>query len=272
MKKIVQLSLIVLLGMFVFTGAYAGDASSQGGDAQAASSGTKDWTFNLTPFYLWAISIDGDTTIGSNAGDVSADFSDIFDKLEAAFIVNFQGLYQNRWGFIFDYNYLDLSDSGTIQASIGRIPVSIFHESDVRLHLVELDGFYRLTYEKHDFDFKFGLRYTSFDPEIKIGPQPRILGEKQSWVDPLVGMRWFWHFADQWKLIVNGDVGGFGIGSNFSFQAGALVDWQPFKHVSFLAGYRVLYQDYDDGTSGTPGYFDIKATYHGPLIGVSFNW
>jgi hypothetical protein len=272
MKRIVPLGLIFLIVMFVFTWAYAGDAASQGGDAQASSSGAKDWTFNLTPFYLWAVSMDGDVTLGSNTGDFGADFGDIIDKLEAAFIVNFQGLYQNRWGFIFDYNYMGFSDSGTIPASIAGMPVSISQDADIDVHLVELDGFCRLTHEKHDFDFKFGFRYTSFDPEIKIGPQQRTLGEKQSWVDPLVGMRWMWHFADRWTLIVNGDIGGFGIGTDFSWQAGALLNWQPFKHVSFVAGYRALYQDYDDDTLGTPSFFDMEATYHGPLLGVSFSW
>jgi len=270
MQKIVQLSLILLLGMFAFTGAYAGDVSASGGDTHSASSDKKDWKFNLAPFYLWAISIDGDATLGANSPDVSADFGDIIDRLDAALIVNFQGVYQNKWGFVLDYKYLSLSDSGTIPVNIGGISFLIPHDSDFTIHLVELDGFYRVTYQNHDFDFKFGGRYTSFDPEVKIGRQN--LGEKQNWVDPLIGMRWIWHFAERWKLFVTGDIGGFGIGSSFSWQAGALVDWQPFKHVSFVAGYRALYQDYEDGTSGTPDYFNIQATYHGPLLGVSFRW
>lgn len=60
--------------------------------AEDPSSEKKDWEFNLAPFYLWALSIEGEQTIGSNRGDIAADFDDIFDKLETAFIFNSQGM------------------------------------------------------------------------------------------------------------------------------------------------------------------------------------
>jgi hypothetical protein len=66
--------------------------------------------------------------------------------------------------------------------------------------------------------------------------------------------------------------GDFGIGTDSFWQAEAFVDRQPFKQVSFVAGYRALYHDYDDGSLGTWGFFDIEATYHGPFVGVSFRW
>ncbi len=77
-------------------------------------------------------------------------------------------------------------------------------------------------------------------------------------------------FSEKWAFILRGDIGGFGIGSDFSTQGLALIDWQPFKYVSFLAGYRALYQDYEDGSGAD--LFRFKATMHGPLIGINFRW
>jgi hypothetical protein len=48
-----------------------------------------NWEFNLAPFYLWAVSIDGDVEIGPQGNNVSLDFGDIFDNLESVFIVSF---------------------------------------------------------------------------------------------------------------------------------------------------------------------------------------
>lgn len=63
----------------------------------------------------------------------------------------------------------------------------------------------------------------------------------KDWVDPIIGLRWLWGFSDRWSLKLRGDIGGFGVGSDFAWQAAGLIDWQPFKYVSFIGGYRALY-------------------------------
>jgi len=40
-----------------------------------------------------------------------------------------------------------------------------------------------------------------------------------------MGVRWNWRFADGWSLIARGDIGGFGLGSEFSWHALGLVEW-----------------------------------------------
>ncbi len=54
--------------------------------AEDKSSGS-DWEFALAPFYLWAVSLDGDVVVGPQGNSVSMDFGDIFENLEAAFIL-----------------------------------------------------------------------------------------------------------------------------------------------------------------------------------------
>lgn len=225
--------------------------------------GGKNWEWNLAPFYLWAVSLDGNQTLGSNTGDIKVSFDQIFDNLDAAFIVNFQGIYRNQWGFIFDYNYLNVSDSATV-------PPGVKKSADAKLQLAELDGFHRWNFSDHALDLRFGLRGVSMDTDVQAGPFKA--NQKIEWLDPIIGGRWVWRLADRWKLSLAVDIGGAGIGSDLTWQAIGLIDWQPFKYVSFIGGYRALYFDYEKGNRGKRNYYNLDATMHGPVIGINFRW
>lgn len=67
-----------------------------------------------------------------------------------------------------------------------------------------------------------------------------------------------------------GDIGGFGVGSDFTWNVIGLIQWQPWKYAGILAGYRVLDQDYEDG-SGL-GRFKWDMRLHGPVLPVNFIW
>ena len=143
-----------------------------------------------------------------------------------------------------DFSYIDIKGS--------QGPLSVKFKNI----LAEADGLYRFISGEHNVDFLFGLRYTS--QETNIDPTP--LSISKNWTDPIVGARWLWNFTARWSLRVRGDLGGFGVGSDFTWQALALVEWQPFKHFSFAGGYRALYQDFEDGSG--PALFRYKATLH----------
>lgn len=243
MRKILKIILFVTLMISTSTITVPAEESSQ-----------KNWQWRLSPLYLWGVSISGDQTIGRATVPLELDFSDIFSNLEAVFTANFEGMYNNKWGFLIDYSYIDIKgDQG---------PLSVKFENT----LAEVDGLYRLMSGEHNLDLLFGLRYT--EQETTVEPTP--LSVNPDWTDPVIGGRWMWDFADQWTLIVRGDIGGFGAGSDFTWQALGLVEWQPFKYVSFVGGYRALYQDYEDGSG--PSFFKYDATLHGPLLGLNIKW
>ncbi len=76
--------------------------------------------------------------------------------------------------------------------------------------------------------------------------------------------------ADKWSLSLYGDIGGFGVSSDFTWQGFGLIDFQPWKNVAFIAGYRAIGTDYETG-SGTDK-FTFDTTVHGPIIGVDIRW
>ena len=222
-----------------------------------------DWTFNLAPFYLWGINIDGDLSAGPVTAPVKVPFEDVFDSLEAAFVVHFETLYKRQWGVIVDIDYLDVENKMSL-------PMGISQNIDLNLTLAEFSGFYRIQHDSHTFDIIAGLRYIDMENTVSVVGGPTLLDDNQDWTDPLIGARWMWGFADGWSLIARGDIGGFGVGSDFSWHALGLVEWQPWKHASFIAGYRALDVDYEDGSGRD--YFSMDATIHGPVIGLNFKW
>ena len=55
-----------------------------------------------------------------------------------------------------------------------------------------------------------------------------------------MGGRYLRELNDQWTLILRADIGGFGVGSEFVWNVSGLVDYQPWKHISIIGGYRAL--------------------------------
>jgi len=94
--------------------------------------------------------------------------------------------------------------------------------------------------------------------------------QRKDWIDPYVGLRWKWNFADKWATRLRGDVGGFGIGSTITWNAVGLLDYKPWQHVGFFGGYRVLYQDYSTGSGSHR--FSYDAYMHGPVLGLNISW
>jgi hypothetical protein len=230
----------------------------------------KNWEWDLTPLYLWAVNMDGEMTVANQTIPLVLDFDQIFDRLEGVFTLHFEGLYKRKWGFLFDISRINIGDSTTTR--IGTFNV------DFEDTMVELGGIYRF-YEKgpHIFEGLGGARFTNMDTEVTItGGLPILpsrLESKQEWWDPIVGVRYKWQISEKWRLSLRGDIGvGFGAGdtSDSTWNAIGLIFFHPWKHVGFLGGYRALNQDYETGSGIQQFKYDMLM--HGPVIAVNITW
>ena len=73
--------------------------------------------------------------------------------------------------------------------------------------------------------------------------------------------------------ILDGDIGGFGVGSDITYNPIGTVGWDMTvfgNDATLHAGYRVLYQDYEDGSGADRFAYDV--TTHGPMIGMNFQF
>ncbi len=222
--------------------------------AKAGEESESGWKWRLAPMYLWAVNLQGDATIGPVSAPVNAKFSDVFNNLEGFLSANFEGVHNNRWGFIVDFSWMDIS---------GNQGMATLNFEYIQF---EVDGYYRVVTGRQTFDWLLGVRYYSHD--LELIPTPVAVSE--DWADPVVGARWTTPLAEKWTLSLRGDIGGFGAGSDLSWQAAGFVVFQPWKHVSIFTGVRALGVDYETG-SGLDRY-EYDVTTWGPVLGVNLKW
>lgn len=75
---------------------------------------------------------------------------------------------------------------------------------------------------------------------------PTNASADKSWTDPIIGARAQWNIDDKWFLAGKGDVGGFGVGSDFAWNLQATVGYQFTETISAELGYRYYQTDYSD--------------------------
>ncbi len=69
----------------------------------------------------------------------------------------------------------------------------------------------------------------------------------ERWVDPYVGFAGRYNLSKAWYLTGKADIGGFGIGSELTWQASCALGCQLTRSMFVETGYRYLYTDYNHG-------------------------
>lgn len=254
-----------------------------------------------TTLYGWLTSITGSVAVNGNEVKIDADFSDTASEMDS--LVALMGYTEARkkpWGVYLDLVYANIGFTGGSARATSPIPgltISADTQSgvDLALMVAELGGMYELgSWETSKggttgLDVLAGVRYfhTSVDLSYEITGAVNLppLGLSQEgsfavarsgdidWVDPMIGLRLRHDFAGGDRLQLRGDIGGFGVGSEFSWQLMAAYahdfTWGD-SVLSLAVGYRVLDVDYSTG-SGL-NQFDFNTTLHGPLLGLTFRW
>jgi hypothetical protein len=81
-------------------------------------------------------------------------------------------------------------------------------------------------------------------------PLNQTYGFYDSWADPLVGLRGRLNLTKVFYLIGETDIGGFGIGSDITFQAYGGIGCELTRSIFSEVGYRFLYDDFRDESVG----------------------
>ena len=206
-----------------------------------------DWTFSIEP-YILAANIAGDASIGRVTGvEVDVDFSTILEKLDMAAMIHFEAHSGNGWGFALDYGFMDLSDD--IFGERGGVV-----DAQVRQGTLEGLLIRQSRNEASGLEYFAGFRW--WDNDIDIAIDPVILpGTTQkkvdaSWIDLIVGARWTRDINARWQMQLRGDVGGFGIESDFTSALSASFLYQFSPRFSLDLQYKALWVDYETGSAG----------------------
>jgi len=230
----------------------------QPGEAQGRSD--REWQNNVFVYGVLP-AINGDARVGPIEEPVDVSIGDFLDKLQMGFMGAYRGS-NDRFSVVADVLYMalgDSSDSGLIR------------RADVDQLIVDVTGGYRFSNSVEAFA---GMRFTDISTKIGLGdPLRREFEPSKTFYDPIFGARVIAPLDEgrKWWLQAYGDIGGFGVSMDFTWQAMANVGFKPREWISIWGGYRVLGQDFDNDV-GQQERFGMDVTYHGPSFGVGFHF
>jgi opacity protein-like surface antigen len=233
------------------TMAFAGLLAAAGAHADEGG-----WQYELTP-YLWASAMKGETKVFPHVPKVKVDssFSDILDSLDMGFMGAFEAR-KGRWGILVDAIYMNVSDAATAVRT-GPEDAAVLATANANLRakqaMVGVGAAYRFSEGPTAVDAIGGLRYSHISVEARIDATffgaagTAIRKSTEDWVDPYVGMRVQHPITPRWTLVGYADIGGFGVGSDFTWQAAAGANYALSRDVTAKFGYRYMSVDYDKG-------------------------
>jgi hypothetical protein len=265
------------------------------------------WEFSLTP-YGWATSINGDITARGHKVDVNESFIEIVEKSDSllAWMTYFEAR-KGRLAFFTDFVWADLGFPGNF--NLTRDPLGRFDRATLNIKgnaqldyqeliiqsgvayeiarwesapgsFTALDLMGSARYWNQDVDLSLRLTGTLTVNLRELGLQlerSRRVAIARSgdleWVDPVVGARIRHQIAPGREFMLLGDIGGFGAGSEFSWQAVATYGFDVNCFGSPLhtvIGYRALAVDFSE--NGQFGKNALDVVQHGPVMGVTFKW
>jgi len=249
------------------------------------------WSFRVVP-YGWFTALNGTTTVRGRSVEVDASFADIVRESDtlAALMGDFEArngpfalLGNVAWSRI-GFERGDIRSrtlapgvTGTLSASLGL---------DIEMTIIEVGGAYEVIRSGPlAIDVLAGARYWHQEADLALAVTAAVqVGDLEvagsrafahsgsvDWLDPMIGARLRYIVAPGHELLLRGDIGGFGAGSNFSWQAIGAFGFElgTYQGITFsgVIGYRALYADYTQGEGRERYEFDMLQ--HGPILGIS---
>jgi len=231
------------------------------------STQTQDrWEFLVEP-YLMFPNMKGTAGIGlAPDGEVNAGIGDIFDRLQAGFMLYGEAR-NGAWALSSDFLYMNLKQdavpSQTIYSGTVSVAEMAWELAGLKKILPWLEGGIgaRLVSLKAEMEFlrnQVGERTTGHEES-----------GRQTWVDPLLVVRMKLPDSGSWLLQFRGDIGGFGIGSELTWQIQAYGGYRFSDLFQVTAGYRAFGIDYEEGVEQERFVYNV--TTFGPVVRLGFN-
>ena len=295
-----KLTLTTLVAIGATLGAAATVASAEETEPPADK-----WTVSFMP-YGWLAFLNGDITVKGRTAAVDVSAKQVIEHLEGMPWFSYAEARKGRLALYNDLFYSKLGISEGV--SLRRVERQVGGTLDAAASLdfeqtiVEVGGAYEIARWSSAgsangssasgsytaIDVLAGARYwhqkMGINLDVSGGVTIRDLilsgnlaiarSGSVDWVDPVVGARLRHRFAPGHELAVRGDVGGFGAGSQFSWNALAAYSWDFAVRngvtYSGVLGYRALYVDYEQGSGRNKYAYDVLT--HGPILGLNIGF
>jgi hypothetical protein len=227
--------------------------------AQAPADG---WRVTVAPYFMGA-AMNGTTAVAGQELKVDMSASDIFSHLQfgaMGLVVARKG----NWGVGGDAIWMALGASGTSPG-----PAAITGSADMDQGAFAFYGLRRLGPAA---DLFFGGRVNTLQARLRFdGQGQRSAEDTKTWFDPIVGFQL--HTPDtgkRWHAQIYTEFGGFGVGSDFTWQVFPTFGVDLARWASLDVGYRWLGIDYSTGDNLAAFKWDVLT--QGPVFGVGFKF
>ncbi len=225
----------------------------------AAPAEAQDWSGQIT-LYGWGAGVTGEVTpVPGTTLTFDKSLSEVLEDLDGAFFIT--GL--ARRGDLVLLGDLTYSKS----SREGIVPPGIPGSGEVTMRSLTLAA-------GQHFDLGGGsgvavlggLRAWSIDAAVSVPLAGVDVAPGKEFVDPIIAVRGMTPLSDRWSLLGYLDVGGFGVGSDLTWQAAVTANYQASDTVYLSVGWRHLFVDYTSGGSA------FKGAMTGPVVGATFRF
>lgn len=231
---------------------------------QSNGAGDSGWEVSVTP-YLWmaGLNVDIDTPQGESI-EVDESFTDILGNLKFAFMGALE-VRHDRLVFLNDVIFLSIGSEA--KGTLG--PGIIEADTDIKTWISTHLAGYRVVDQGPMFvDILAGARIASIDVEVDLtGPLQTIERDSsETKIGPVIASRAHVPLGERWAMGLYGDLGGFGVTADLSWQLMGTVQYSLSDHWRLAAGWRhvSVHQDKND--------FDVKLKMSGPILGFSYRF
>jgi len=248
------------------------DRSSLGNVSETKTRKQKDFTFGIN-VYLWAASLNGTAALPSDNPilspqtpevQVSLKFSDAVKYLK--FVIMFAGNFRYKSiALMYDIAYVNLKYSASVPVASTYISADL----SAKTFTGDVDLAYRFPSKNKNLQLGsyIGARISSLDNTLDFfRPNGEVVNAAfaKTWVDPLVGGDAKIDLSKHWLMYLKGDVGGFGISSNFTGLILWTIGYKFTENLNTTLGFKYLYVDYDKDN------FLWKMSQYGMLLSFGY--
>jgi hypothetical protein len=202
--------------------------------------------------------MNGNVAIGGSQNEVNVGPGDILRNLQFAAMGYFE-VRKGKWGAGVDAVYMALG------SNIDQPSANI----DLNQHAYSFIGLRRLN-EK--VDLVFGMRWNRISGKLDF-KGPILQGtfeETKNWVNPIVGVKLKQPLGSRYHFAFEGDIGGFGAGSDFAWNLFPTFGIDIKKNFAIEAGYRVLSENFD--TDSGDRYFKYDVVTQAMVLGMTLKF
>ena len=235
--------------------------------AQDTAAAKSKWHFLVQPYLMYA-SMNGQVGLGELPdADINPSASDIFSNLQFGAMLYFEAN-NDKWAITSDIIYMDLGTD--IEGKRGILS----GEAGAKQFVWELAGLRKL---RPWLEGGIGFRIINIKSDLEMqvnasvpgGAGPRSQSISETWVDPVIIGRVKFP-AKKWLFQLRGDVGGFGIGSDFTWQVHPDISYRFSKLFAMSIAYRVIGIDYENGSGSDRFKYDVDT--YGPEVKFGFHF